>query len=381
MTTRIYMIAALLLIFAVPVSRAADEWAVEFGSASSVDDNVYKNYANYSDVFNLFFGSIYRDFRSDRANLRVHYNGSAAFYRNYSERNAFSHNLGGVWTVPYGNGERVLNMGGNAGFADYRDIFDIFDYWSLQGFVNVRQKLNGWSTLLGGFITQMTRYPDIPEFDDVEYEFFSRWQAFFPTRTTLNLGMSYARNHHFGNVYPANCNESLDAGGNPGSANGSKLKGEVLLAQSITDMTGINVSYAYSYPVNPSGQYIVTASGILLNESELFNDPFSYTMRNFGSQLTKMFSHDFTLTVGAGYLTKNFHCLPVYDLNGELTDTSLLRKDTRYYVSLSLGKTFYVTQNGSVDLYLNYLRIDNSSNDLYYRFKNNILNMSLSFGF
>ena len=280
----------------------AGDWSADIGSSSYIDDNVYKNYSALSDVFSSVYGSVARDFFSGAGNLRIHYNGSGAFYGKYTDRNYFGHNLGAVWTRSSGDGGTVLNLGGNGFIADYQNIFDIFDSRSVQVFVNLRQKISAVSLITAGLTTEITRYPGLEEFDNREYEMFSRWQVFFPTRTTFNAGLSYA----YKSSLEAEPGSMADIIGNPGETDGSKIKGELLIAQSITDLTGINFSYGYSYPLKAYGQYIETTTGAVLTESDLFNDPFSYEIQTINSQFTKIFSKEITLSLMVVYLKRIF---------------------------------------------------------------------------
>jgi hypothetical protein len=132
------MTAVLLILLTASLQGKVLGWTFGFSSAAYMDDNVYKNYTRYNDIITAAQGSMYHDVLSHVGNFRIHYEGAASLYKKYDDRNILHHTLGVVWTLPLGTENRVLNAGGNGFIGNYRGIYAIFDYRSIQGFISIR---------------------------------------------------------------------------------------------------------------------------------------------------------------------------------------------------------------------------------------------------
>lgn len=330
------------------------------------DDNIFNTSNNVSDFINILsFGTAF-NIESDFNNVQLYYEGNVSMFRTTTAKSFNTHRIGIVETHLFSEDDNPLNAGINYSFRNNQDEFDIFDFNQLSAYINYRHSVSETDFILPGYIFNKNNYKNFTLFSHNEHKFFINWISSFESRTSLTLNAEYLIKKY---------DEVYDYGGYLNEA--SQLKLRLNLGQSLSDFTGINLSVTYRKNFSDGSRYIISDS-LIYYEEEIFNDIYSFDGIEVGGGIKHYFSEDVELVLEGKYLIRNYSALPAVDISG--LELDVMRKDNSF--GLGVGLTFDISTllNGlSLSATWNYF--NNSSNDYYYKYSNQIISFSLGYDF
>jgi len=375
-TMKIFILTIIML--TVFPSMPYAQWNFTAGSYSTIDDNSFRNYNKISDVYQTFYLNIFHDKSYNNSNLRTYYNGLITFFNEYDSRNYSLHTGGIVLTMQLINQDYILNTGLKVSSLHYNGFYSIFENKSLNFYSNLRFIL-GNLTLLGGITGKFDKYNNLKSQNVFETEVFINAQKFFNTRTSLQYRMTYGHQYYFKSMSFKDDNLLIE-----NKSDFSDVIGfDFTAAQSITDLTGISLSFHYSKPVNSAERYVKINSDYIYSEEEIFNDPADYTLHGFSLQITKLFDNGITAQLISSYQKRDYLDMEAFDLNGNLFDNVLLRKDRRKTINVSISKDIFLSSQNDKTLSAGFSLwwLQNLSNDPYYKYNNILTSFDISFSY
>ena len=330
------------------------------------DDNIYNNAYKISDYINSFSLNSSYDFESEINNLDFYYINNLSYFQKNIFKSSNSHKFGIVNTLLVSEDENPLNIGANYSFRKNREELKLFDFSQLLAYANYRHFINESDFLLFGYLFSENNYADLSSFSYYENKGFIKYSATFQTKTTLMIGSE---------IYFKNYIEKISLQND--ANNSSQLGAYINLSQSLNDNTGIAVYVYFRKNINSCTRYLYSDS-LIYYEEEIFNDLYSHEGYEAGLSLTQIILSTIIAKFEFAYNEKSFSNLPAAAIDGyELSEN---RKDNQFALGLELQFNLHNFINGlSASCTFNY--INNNSNDAFYHYDNQMLMVSLGWGF
>ncbi len=330
---------------------------------SYYDDNIFNNSSNVSDfINNLSLGAGY-NIESGNNNVQLYYMNNISYYQSNIYKSSNTHKAGIVDTYLFSEDENPLNIGVNYSLKKNRDYFTLFDFNMFSFYSNYFHKLSENSRILGGYLFIRNRFDNYPMFSHDENKIFMKFTESFQTKTTFILGVEYDYKNYLSSAEEFSGSQKI-----------IQMKYYLHAAQSLGERTGISAHFLLRKNLN-SGTRFITSGDLIYYEEEMFLDNYSNDGYEAGFGVSHIFSSVFKGVFDATYQTNNYLNLPVVDENG--FETNSFRSDKRFMASIELNAELSSIING---LYgsLSMSIIGNTSNDLFYKYSNNIY--SIGFG-
>ncbi len=352
------------------------QWNLNFGTYSTIDNNVFRNYYQNSDTYQNFNIYLSRDIPLNNLNIRGYYDGSKTFYNTFTNRN-YSLNSGGlVFTKALKNQKYILNFGGNTSYINYNESYKIFNSKNFKAFNNIRYSNNN-TIYITGITAEYSQYPNLNSQNSIETDVFLRWQKSYESRTSLKTKVSYGHQNYF--------NKSTFVGDELVFENKSdfanRISFEFNAAQSITDLFGASINFEYSRPIKSPERYLRINSDYIFSEEDIFNDPFDYKLDNISAQLSKIFKNNISAQIAGSLQSRNYINQMAIDLEGNFIYPGILREDVRKSIIFNIKKNFDISKMAvrSFTVGFSLLWLSNESNDPYYDYNNLLTNFNFSF--
>lgn len=330
------------------------------------DDNIFNTSNKVSDFINsISLGSAF-NVESDFNNVQLYYEGNLSLFRTTTTKSYNAHRIGIVETHIFSEDDNPLNLGINYSFRNNKDVFEIFDFNQLSAYINYRHSISETDFILPGYIFNKNNYKNFTLYSHQEHKIFINWISSFESRTSLTLNAEYLKKKY---------DEVYDYQGYLNEA--SQLKLRLNLGQSIGDFTGINAFITYRKNFSDGSRYIISDS-LIYYEEEIFNDIYSFDGIEIGGGIKHFFNESIELVLEGRYMIRNYSGLPAVDISGMELD--VMRKDNS--LGLGVGLTFDISTllNGlSLSATWNYF--NNSSNDYYYKYSNQMISVLLGYDF
>lgn len=316
-------------------------------------------YLNYSGNFNAF--SIINDRTFQMHSLGLNY---AFNTTNDDEENIFS---GINYSMKKGTGE-----------------YSAYDFGQTSGFINGKFQINETFFLKPAYSTSYKIFPALNNLVHYENLISSQLSKFFETRTGIFLEAGIgSMNYSFKNeaLLPVNGSASgkrygKQSSNNTLSFNVVQFRTMLKISQSLFENTGINVHYLYRKNLKDNKGVFQSADYIYSGDDELWDDPYGYSSNEIGAELTQKILYDITLKLNAEFSNRHY--------TNNLSDTLNLaqRIDERFGLWGGISKTFEeLPIIDNLELSLEYLLINNSSNSAIFTYKNNMLLFGFQIGF
>jgi len=351
------------------------QWTVNTGSYFINDNNIYRNYNQVSDTYRNIYMFVSRDIPAGSANVRAYYNGAVTQYNLYSDRNSVHNTAGLVYTRELQEGGSVLNIGGKFQSDDYKSFYTIFDSKRYFFYGNM-QFFQPGSAYTGGFSSEINTYKTLDTQNRIDTNLFVRYQRFFASRTGLHSRLFFGYNHYF------NSGEYIDDDIDLASYSdfSSRIGAEVSVTQSLSDKTGLNISYEYSRPVKSAERFVRINTDYIFSETELFNMPYDYRYSAVSGLFTGMFDFGIIMKLSGSLQYRDYVNQAAMDLDGNPINGGILREDTRKSVMYSAGKKFSISERflKSINAEFIYIWSAVDSNDPYYSYDTNLTSLNIS---
>lgn len=330
------------------------------------DDNIFNTSENVKDFINSFsIGTAY-NFESEVNNVQIYYEGNLSLFNETTPKSFNAHRIGLVETYLFSIDDNPLNAGINYSFRNNKDEYEVYNFDQVSAYLNYRHSVSEGDFVLPGYIFNINTYNNFTLYSHKEHRLFITWISNFETQTSLTLNAEYLfKNYNEKYEYENYLNES------------SLLKFRFNFGQSLGDVTGLNGYVVYQKNLSEGSRYIISDS-LIFYEEEIFNDIYSYNGIETGVGFKHYFNENFELSLEARYFVRNYSSLPAADENG--TELDYLREDKQFGMGAGLSYDLSNLIGGlSVSATWNYF--NNNSNDVYYKYTNQIISFSLDYDF
>ena len=330
------------------------------------DDNIYNNNQQISDFINsISLGSAY-NIESEFNNLQFFYEGNWNYFKTTTSKSFNSHRIGIVETYLFSTDDNPLNAGLNYSFRNNKDEFEVYDFDQISAYVNYRHSIGETDFILPGYVYNRNDYKNFTLFSHNEHKLFLSWISNFETNTSLTLNGEFNFKQYFEEYdYEDYLNEA------------SLLKFLLNIGQSLGQNTGINGYTVVRINLSEGSRYLLDDS-LIYYEEEIFNDIYSYDGIEAGLGLKHFFNESIELNLEAKYLIRNYSSLPAADKDG--TELGYLREDKMFGFGAGINFDLSGMMSGLLfSAAWNYY--NNTSNDSYYEYSNQIISASLEYGF
>lgn len=381
-STNIYTSIGIVFLFLLITQPAFTQFQLSTSIHTSYDDNISNNHLNIKDKVAQFSLSSAYDFTSEESNTQLFYMGSFNYFNKAIDRTFNAHSAGLVYTNLFGEDlESALNLGGTYNTRSNRSSYTLINYNQYTAYINAKHYLGERVVGKLGYRLKYLGYEELQELSNLENYGFAQVTTFLPSKTTLifetGLGLKTYTNA------PPETLSTIGSGRprqtlNETSPSVIQFIGTVRAAQSIFENTGLSFAMQYQKNLQEETRYL--SSGYMISDDEIFDDNYGYEGTSFELTLTQILPWSMMSSLSASYGNKNYVNRPAYDLNDNIISNQ--RVDKLFVTSFMLEKTFSTSgfiNNFSISLLYDY--IDNNSNDLFYKHKNNVGAINFEFGF
>ena len=374
-TVKLFFYAVIALVLIPSASNA--QFSLSTGLNMSFNDNINSNYELLSDEVTEFFFETAYDFPSKNKNFELYYEGSLNYYRENINRTFHEHTVGMMYSTSFGKKlGSSFNTGASFLTSLNREDYTYLDYNDASAFVNYRTytgKRTAWQI---GYSFDYYNYSDISDFNNIQNYLYTSFTGYLPSRTTLGIETGAGVKTYLNSLVSS----SSSMGQGKHKTGSTTLLGESVsrldisgkVSQSIFDMTGISLSGGYSKILKSNDRYLV--SGNVTGSDNVFDDEYSFEGPFVHSTLTQRFPWGIAAVLAGSYQYRMFVDRPAYDLNENVISDE--RADDVFSASFQLVKNF---DYFGIRFVYNY--INNTSNDQYYNFRNNIFSVEIGAGF
>jgi len=367
-----------ILMLALLYSTASAQFGLSTGLNMSYNDNINSNYQFLSDEVTEFFLESSYSFPSKNKNFELYYEGSFNYFRRNVNRTFHEHSAGIVFSSSFGKKlSSSLNIGGAYNLSLNRDDYTYLDNSGASAFANYKTYIGKRTSWQLGYTFNYYNYNEISDFNNFQNYVYTSLTGYLPSRTTLSFETGLGVKTYLN----SQTNTSTSGMGSGKHKMGSStVLGESVfrldvtgrLSQSIFDKTGLSLSAGYTKNLSSNERFLV--SGNVTGNDNSLDDEYSFEGPYTEISLTRHLPWGLAAVLSGGFQYRNYIDRPAYDLNENLLSNE--RIDKLYTASLGLIKNF---ENFGFRLAYNY--IQNSTNDEYYNFKNNIFSIELGAGF
>jgi hypothetical protein len=420
----------LMMIFLLaPLFSSTAQWSGSFSLGSGYDDNAFSNVNASESSFgfaNLDFG-----FYPETENIGISYTGMFASYGNFPDRRYSTHSIFASFIQPYGNNDRnKLSIAGSFGLRSDAPDYQYYDYNQTMAYITARHYLGDILNANTGYSIRFRKYQNFDDMSYTEHTFWLGANHSFSWGTSITVLASVGMKNYspFNTVTEdpqatatsANPGLNIEGGGGGGGGNGgsgggnggsggsggegsggngngnggrmnemgtmgsgisehaqfvtyddattSQLRTKLTLGQSITETTGLSISYLRRWNLDDRSRAVVGGTVDFIGEEELFDDPYSYASDELSLRLTKVLPASMKLQF-AGFMSFKRYSYPA-DFTG-LSD--ITRNDKRYGGYATISKTIggsWLLFSG-LELSLGYTYTRNESNTLWYDYSSN----------
>lgn len=377
---------------------------MDISYSAMLDGSAFRNYENIEDMIQQPAFTLSHSQNGEAGGFQLFYTGSAFLFNEYTLRHYYSHNFGITGERWGESGSQTLAWGIQGGQRFNRDTYAYYNYQNADAYLNWQVNTEtGPIWVLGGQL-RYRHYQELNEFDNLESLAFVRGSFFFNTRTTV-IGIVQAGYKAYTHALEDYAwIETVTGSGQQGRGRGNggnasqdtaytrvvtgesaqegvfQMTASLRAAQSLTSRTGLAVEVMAQRNFNDGSRIMTGQDSGYESNDELYDDPYSYNQTELGIELTQMLPWQSQLKAGVLWGVKSYE-RPVYTLEGEIIEGSS-REDRPRILSLSLSKSLAVGALAkSLVLSLDYVLVDNRSNDDYYRYRASVSRLGIDWHF
>jgi len=369
-----------LLILLLSFSLASGQISAVLENQTGYISNAFSNYAALPDWYNALDGALNQDWIGERSGLRLHYDGSATLFRQYSERNHHNHEAGLAAYLLMGEAEHRLDAGLQAGRRFHSSSYQWYEQEQLQAYASLKYVATPQWYTYAGLSWNLRRYPELTPFSHTRAQLYGRSSWFLPTSTTL-----IAEADLLIKSYTSAGNEAQAAYSDVtaiGEGDSSQLLLLLRAAQALSPKSGHSLEYQLRHNLSSRTRYLAGADSLYYSDEELFEDYFAWHGTAVQMSLRQELPWGMRLTLSGRREQRSYDDRPAADLLGEPFADGRLREDRRTTLTIDLEKRVTLNGEGSTLLLaLNGAWLQNASNDHYYDYRNNWWSLGLSWDF
>jgi hypothetical protein len=381
------------------VSVGVRQWLV-------LDSNTFQNYEEISDLvwqpeFNISYTSA-----ADKRRVRLEYAGSLFLFRDFSERRFQVHEIAVHGDHLMGDGTAILSWQAGASKRMNDAVYSYYDFNRIESYLIWEKEDSGYNIWRTGSRFRYQDYLEIPEFSYCEMTAFLQRDVFLKSRTTLILrfeagykrftrsqinageledlfdtdqpGNGWGRGKGKGNkpVVPEDSTVAQPVQVNEGTEGVLQWAGRIRVAQSLFRRTGLAAEFSLHRNPSGLGRVLYGQDSGYEGVEDIFDDPYTYERDAGRVELNQVIPGLGQFRVGWEIAEKRY-VRSVSSVEEGVAGVS--RRDTQNQLDVAWTGSFRFFK--SLQFTLQYIFLQNRSNDPYYDFSDRVGSLSLNFIF
>ncbi len=361
------------------VSSAVAQFRADAQLDALYDDNIFNSSSNIADKILLGSLGLGYDFESEQSYTQLYYRGVVSYFTTVKERTFSYHSTGIEYSRLMGQSDQsLLSLGAMYNLRANRDAYAYYDFGQIGLYGNFRHDFSDGVRGRIGYNFRLFDFRQLADFNYTEHYGFAQLTFMFPSRTTLILETDIGSKTYASELVTV---DSSGTGMGMGSRSVTEsrivprviqLVGIVRIGQSLTESTGLSLTGMVLHDLEKENHYLTNEYGYI-SDDEVFDDHYAYEGPQLDLVLTQMITENLTFKALAGFQERRYSGWAVMDEAGEVISED--RTDRRKAFSLRLTQYLEALD---AELYLDYLRIFNDSNDPYFDYSNTAISIGLS---
>jgi len=328
--------------------------------------NILMNSTEISD----YISSFSFDLNLSKKNFNFYIDGLSNIYKDNSEFNSFKIEPGFEY-LKYLKGRNYLYLNISYPILSYKEYFIDFNYSGPVVQFGAKFYLKPTLLFKAGYNFQFRNYTNFSSFDFTNHTFFLELNKFYRSQTTIRVqsGINYRNYPHIKNYDEYN-NET-------GVVNAllvPNIFGLLRVSQGLGAKVGIFGEMEFRK--NFSG--LTDAKTLIQNSYVIYpyNDNYLWDGSRISFSLKFIPFYEIAVSGNFSYYNKNYPGIFVMDEEGLVSTPETERKDSLFQFGINITKKI-----NKLDLYLNTIIKNNSSNDLYFNYKSFALSVGIGYYF
>ncbi|MEI7934683.1 MAG: hypothetical protein WCH30_06480 [Chlorobiaceae bacterium] len=365
-------LAGLFFFIALWPMVAAAEWQTKASVSGSIEDNVFRNSRQEKDAITEVDLHVGYALDWEKWSALASYEGKYISFADHAERNYLSPQ---ITLAAQRNLEQKgwVRSGLRARTRMDRDVYALYDYHEVVGFVDAKLPGNNLMTLFTGYSLSSRRYNELEELDNLEHQLYAGLQLPLERGRTLAV---YSELGYKQYLSPLDKGTTIVQGyrGRNTVTTATKKEftnvGQWVNSLSVStpvldDKTGIRLSVKYRINFGDSNLLLSGMSADHYSENDLFDDRYGYESREVGVMVSRSLLYGVTARVGYDQAIKDY-TETAHDISGNPVVTNPERNDNYRRLWTRIEKTVLLSGKGTqLRLYGEYQKIWNDSNDAF----------------
>lgn len=354
------------------------------------DNNLFRSPQSVSDF--LSSAKLRTSYRFDKEGLTIYNNINLLGYKEYSERNFLTNNIGLSKHFKLGENQfSNMYLGGNWNLRANKEDYEYYNYSQLSGYLNL-QLFTNIALFKGGYSYRWREYINWSGLSNHLHNVFFQINKSLPTRTTLILETGFGNKSFIGKDSITTTIKTGQGNGNRSGTstitkaiskplNTSQINLTLRLSQSINDKTGLFVQYRKQISMDDETSY--QNFDDYYQDDELFDDPYTYESDAYSTQLTIMLPESSKILIGGSYHDKNYISEKILIDENDVLGANDLRIDNQYIAFVDISKIFNVRKDwlNSIKLNIYFTYTNNESNSYWYNYENSAFGGGIQINF
>ncbi|KAA3620475.1 MAG: hypothetical protein DWQ05_00620 [Calditrichaeota bacterium] len=362
---------------------------------TSIDDNASRNYTQNEDVISQANMDISKAWKSWDWRGSFYYDGYFNHFSDNTDRTFHIHQLGITSQRNVGSANGLFSLGGAFMFRMDKEAYNVYDFTDFSGYANLKLPVEGFGLFYAGYKIRGRSYANLSELSHWEHLFFSRLNFSLPSRTTFILSSELGYKNYVSQVVAEEILPTEEQGQSRGGRGGynsivytevdnpsvGQWVNSVRISQSLFNKAGLSSYLRGRTNFGEQGRFLTGVDTGYYTEDELYDDRYGYESIETGVMFSSLLPLSTMVRLGYDHYDKTYQRLAL-DLEGIALPGDIVREDIRKQFWTRLEKPFQAKKLGlDLKLYLEYLKIQNESNDPYYNFEANISTLGMEVNF
>ena len=264
-----------------------------------------------------------------------------------------------------------------------KDDYAVYDYSQVNAFINGRFPLAETFFISSGLYSTYKSFPSLNSLTHFENvislqlsKFFNSGTGIFMDNSLGSMNYSYTQEGTGSSGHGSGRRKSSNSSGMDISYNVIQLRNGIRISQSVFENTGMAARYLHRENLKDNKGMYLSSAYIYSGDDELWDDSYGFSGNEFCVKLTQNLPYDIIIKAGADYSSRHYTNNAADSLN--ISE----RRDEKIVFTAGMSKTFYeLPLLSSLEVTVEYMFINNKSNQLLFAYKNNLFMIGVQAGF
>lgn len=371
------------------------------------DDNIFGTNDAQGSFLNSFGGTI--GFSPQESDFALNYRGNYILFHNLNNKSYYVHNLSAIYDILFSN--QSISLATAISARHNQTDNNYYDYSQILSSIVYNVDFENFGNLFFGYKARYKYFDNITDMSFLEHFLAFGYSVSFPTKTRLSLDFDFGHKNYLKlkiidsttqrvpPPVPPIPNPRLENERRRGlnlrnQRNPNTISPGIFIeqpkvnmlglgssiSQSLGKNTGIRFSLEKQWLLNENGTAFIRGTLDRYAETELFDDPYSYSKEGISATLTNISFGDIILELDFYYIEKQY----IYP--SDIDNPTLRTPNRNDFLSgtiftaskmLDFDDSFFKT----LEFKLSYDYTNNLSNSKYFRYFSNAIHFSVKTGF